>query len=239
VPILGNGGRQQYWITRDEFVESGAVDVEGVIDYLDGLYDPDSLPMFLPFYGFNESIPNGILELQEALDPERYEIVDLGTLMHLAGQVQLADPPAARPVNERWRPDCVRDLAVWSDLLNEPVVSVSEVGLRIEIPPNRTWAVVAIPDLLIPEDARRLTVRVADLQGESSTWIIKCYGDFGGVGHFSTWLPVGLGCRATEVDVPLTPQVLDAALNPMRQFQVGLVGEPGDSVVFEAIDFAP
>ncbi|HJN16864.1 MAG TPA: GxGYxYP family putative glycoside hydrolase, partial [Armatimonadota bacterium] len=140
VPILGHGEKQQYWITRDEFAERSEVNVEGVIEYLDGLYDPDQLPMFLPFYGFNESIPNGILELSRALDPEKYEIVDLGTLMHLASQVEPADPPPARPVNQRWTPELVRELAAWSDVMNGAIVSVTDDGLRIEIGEGTTWA---------------------------------------------------------------------------------------------------
>jgi hypothetical protein len=118
-------------------------------------------------------------------------------------------------------------------------VSVTDQGLKVEVAPGATWAVVAIPNLLLPPNARRLQVSVAELHGDKPDWIIKGYSDFVGLGTLSHWLPAGLGTRELTLSAPLTSDVLGAISQPLRQFQVGLEGQPGDYVVFKSLRFLP
>lgn len=210
------------------------------MNYLDSLYEPELLPRFVPFYGLLSNVVNGVAELSGMLDPAKYEIVDLGTMFHLASQAAkpaLASSSTPVASGKVWENSMVRDINAWTDHLNNPIVEVTEQGLRIEIPDDTTWALVAVCDLKLPPGAKKLRVRVSELHTGEGGWLMKCYGDFAGVGWMSHWLPVGFQTRALEADIPLTPQVLGALDSPMHQFQIGLVGKPHDYVIFDIIDF--
>ena len=144
-------------------------------------------------------------------------------------------PLAAEDVRE-WSADLVRDPRAWAP---DPSVTVSDEGVRVTIRTGGTWRMAAANGIRLPERVGEIRARVT-ARGGKGRWLLRVYGDLRGdgrprtVGFFGEEEPVG------DIRRPVDPRLVGP--NPRRQpfqVQVGLEGAPGDSVLFESLEFVP
>lgn len=139
----------------------------------------------------------------------------------------------------RWRAELLRDLEVWSFNWNDPKVGLSEKGLKVSVSPGRNWAVVAIPDLLLPP-AREVRVKVEEGRGRA---LVKLSGDWNGDGRwpgdFDDWV-FSLG-EGGEFRSPLPLYIQDSLSHgiPLRYLQLAVEGGEGSYAIFSDIEFLP
>ncbi|MHB8968849.1 MAG: protein kinase domain-containing protein [Pirellulaceae bacterium] len=105
LPVL-RAGDAYYWflqwgeLVRKNGADGWSLDYDKIIHFIEGSAASQAGPCFMEFYGLQNDLPDCIAELRAKLDPRQCEIVDLGTLMHLAAQVQpstLGLTPPAKP----------------------------------------------------------------------------------------------------------------------------------------------
>jgi hypothetical protein len=110
--------------------------------------------------------------------------------------------------------------------------------LRVEIGAGKTWAVAAIPNLLLPENGTDVRVRVSS-KSTGATWAVKLSGDWDQTGAWVDWLPFGVNSTTGEQTTDLDPKVIfDMDRRPLTYLQMAVQGNPGDYAVFEFLDFA-
>ncbi len=207
VPVLREPCATQYWMLNQRFVTHNnygdpekvrqfhkglRVNVEEFVKYLDELDHHVEKPYCFMAYGLQINLPSEVGRIQDALDAKRFEIVDMGTLCHLAGQVAprlkqeaaaMVDPkkfPAvAQPSADTvaWRPALLHDIDRWKPY-GKAVVSGGAAGLRLQIPAGSNDAAAALPGVMIPTSATRVRIRVSDIQG--CRWVLEMHGDFEG-----------------------------------------------------------
>jgi len=122
--------------------------------------------------------------------------------------------------------------------MNEALVRASEEGLRVEIAPGQPWAIAAVPNVLLPPEVGKIRVGVRELGGQGR-WLMRLYGDVKGTGALTTLGPFQDVTATGSVTMELDPRLLRLAHRPLLQVQLGLEGEPGDYVVFDALEFLP
>jgi hypothetical protein len=141
-----------------------------------------------------------------------------------------------------WTPDLVRPTEAWHIHMNEALVSGAPNGLRVEVAPGKTWAIASIPEFLIPDWARTLTIRVPELGG-GAKWSVKLLGDLNGDGHFDIhtehWLPLRAGSRRELLSVQLHPGLRQNLARPLERLELVVEGPPGAYAIFGEVSFAP
>jgi hypothetical protein len=141
-----------------------------------------------------------------------------------------------------WTPDLVRRTEAWHIHMNEALVSGAPNGLRVEVAPGKTWAIASIPEFLIPDWARTLTIRVPELGG-GAKWSVKLLGDLNGDGHFDIhtehWLPLRAGSRRELLSVQLHPGLRQNLARPLERLELVVEGPPGAYAIFGEVSFAP
>ncbi len=241
LPVIRHRWACSYWMTKGDLcrVKDGAmrIDIEGFKAFLDGIYESGNLPRFVTFYGMQENLPEELAKLDAALDHSRFEIIDYGTLFHLAAQVH---PPTLAPQTPAkakctWSPQLLGDAGAW-DRSNDARVDAADGGLRVEVAQGKTWAVAVLRDVQIPQDATHLDVRVGQLS-EGAHWVVKLSGDLDGFGLWDDDVPFGQSPYIGETTAGLSHRVRSALGRPLGGIQIGLAGPGGSSVVFEVLDF--
>ena len=96
----------------------------------------------------------------------------------------------AAPSLPQWSTDFLADPAGWPIRMNDAAVSKNGRGMKVAIAPGKTWAVAAIPGVLLPADAAEARVRIARIS-RRARWFIKLIGDFDRSGQPDTLLPFG------------------------------------------------
>jgi len=122
--------------------------------------------------------------------------------------------------------------------MNDALVAASADGLRVEIAPERTWAIAAVPGVGLPP--RVATVRVSvRAVGGGGQWLVRLYGALREGHRLLTFGPfqsmTGTGSFALDLD----PRLLRPGQDARLQVQVGLEGAPGAWAVFDALEFVP
>lgn len=226
VPLLREGNLH-YWHTCEKyFGPEFQLKAPAAVEFLNKVYEEQSKPHFFMVYGLQGNLPSEIVKLAAALDPTKFEIVDMGTLFHLARE---SAPP-------RWTRQMLRKTDLWSSL-NGALVSLADKGLRVEVAPGKTWGIATLPNVLLPREAAAVRVRVAELSG--GIWVVKLTGRFGLRTEAADWVPFD-GCAGTgdfgrELDKRVRAR--NVLREPLEGLQMGLSGGPGAYVVFELIDF--
>lgn len=205
VPVLREPCATQYWLVNKRFVTQHSyadpekvgrvravlkVDVAEFLKYLDELDHHVEKPYCLMVYGLQVNLPSEIAGIQDALDKRRFEIVDMGTLCHLAGQEAgrvkyeaaamldpkrnlAAVPPPAGTV--AWKPELLKDVARWRPY-GKSAVSTGSGGLRLQIPAGETSAAMELSGVLVPPSATRVRIRVSGVSG--CRWVLEMDGEF-------------------------------------------------------------
>lgn len=242
-PVL-SAGEGYYWMTTWGRIEGNhwIIDWPRLVEYLEAAYVSRDLPCFLEFYGLQNDLPEALGELKKRLDPERFEIVDLGTLMHLAAQAEPSrrgaeprPPEAAKTV--RWSDAAWRDASAWEGV-NGATVSATARGLRIKLAPGSRWGLARLPNVLLPADCNQMSMAVRSLTGGS--WVVKVQASFDAPNApLVDYIPFGefphLGSYSTTLD-PALQEMARAGL-PVQGLYIGCAGAPGAEVVFEDLDF--
>ncbi|MCX6360448.1 MAG: GxGYxYP family putative glycoside hydrolase [Armatimonadetes bacterium] len=244
-PVLSAGDAYYCMMTWGK-VEGNhwTIDWDKLLGYLNKVYAERGRPAFLEFYGLQNDLPEALGELRKRLDPERFEIVDLGTLMHLAAQA----PASRRGVAER--PAEVQTTAPlpWSNALwrraenwqgvNGATVTATARGIRVKLAPEAKWGLARLPGILLPACCGQMNMTVRSLTGGS--WVIKLQGRFDAPDSpLADYIPFGefphLGRYATTLDPAV--QEMARAGEPLEGLYIGCSGIPGAEVVFEDLAF--
>jgi hypothetical protein len=205
VPVLREPCATQYWLINPRFIthhnyadpEKVAqfrtvlkVNLDEFLKYLNELDQHVEKPYCLMAYGLQVNLPSEIARIQDALDKSRFEIVDMGTLCHLAGQeaqriaqdaADALDPkqyPAMGPQPPGavdWRPELLQDAARWQPA-GAATVSGSKLGLRLQIPAGCESAAVGLAGVMLPPSATRVRIRVSEITG--CRWVLEMDGEF-------------------------------------------------------------
>ena len=245
VPVL-SAGAAYYWMCRWGKIQGNHWDLDwkAITEYLNTLYETRPLPAYIEFYGLQNDIPDCLGELQKRLDPEKFEIVDLGTLMHLAGQTPpsslgLKALPAGggAPAARGWSQALWRDPANWEGL-NGATASATERGIEVQLAPGSNWGLLRLKDVVLPPGSNQMNMSVTALSGGS--WVIKIQDAYDAPnGPVADYIPFGefphLGRYATTLD-PALQEIIRAG-RPVRGISIGCSGVPGAQVVFEDLEF--
>lgn len=146
----------------------------------------------------------------------------------------------SRPEKPRipWSSDLLDREDVWSEHLNEALVSGTAAGLRVEIAPGKTWAIAAVSGVQLPEHTGKVRARVVE-KSDTARWLARIYGDLRDQGGAWTTGPIQDVLRTGEREVDIDPRILHVTDGVPLQVQVGLEGEPGDYAVFDLLEFLP
>ncbi len=137
-----------------------------------------------------------------------------------------------------WSSDLLGQADVWTDHLNEALVSRTVAGLRVEIAPGKTWAIAAISGVQLPEHTGKVRARVVE-QSDTARWLVRVHGDLRGQGGVWTTGPIQDVAKKGERVVDIDPRILHVTDGVPLQIQVGLEGESGDYAVFDLLEFLP
>ncbi len=141
-----------------------------------------------------------------------------------------------------WTPELIRQPEAWHIHMNEAIVSGGERGLRVEVAPGKTWGIAAIPEFVLPDDARQLTIGVTELGG-GGKWLVKLLGDLNGDGQFGEhtehWLPLREASGRKRLTVALHPGLRQVPGRPLERLELVVEGPPGAYAVFSELALAP
>ncbi len=147
-------------------------------------------------------------------------------------------PCEAQEDDTPWTPGLVRDEQRWKHGGDDASIAVVEKGLKVSVPPGRTWRIAAANRIRLPEHVGKIRLRVADL-GPGATWFMRVYGDLRTPGQPRT---VGFFQDETRTGVAtlvVDPRLLPQSDGPLLQVQLGVEGRPGDYVIFDSLEFLP
>lgn len=149
-----------------------------------------------------------------------------------------AFPCTAQDDGTLWTPRLIRDAARWVPGGDDASIAVVDKGLKVMVPPERTWRIAAADRIRLPEHVGKIRLRVAELGGEAR-WLMRVYGDLRAGGR-----PRTVGFFQDETRTGVVTLVIDRRLLPQEhrpklQVQLGLEGRPGDYVVFDSLEFLP
>jgi len=136
-----------------------------------------------------------------------------------------------------WNPESLKDAAAWPHSEKDALIAVTPSGLRVAVPPGRTWTIAAASRLLLPEDLGRIRVRIAEAGG-GARWFLRLYGELREPGQRHT-----VGVAQDEISVGERVFLLDPRLRTLThaplQLQLGVEGKAGAFAVFEDVAFLP
>lgn len=227
VPVVREAGGH-YWQTQKRFFNTANgyhLKVADAVGFFNDLYDHVPKPWYYMVYGLQDNIPGELVKLAAALDPAKFEIVDLGTLMHLAKR---SAPPL-------WDAAMIHHAKAWRPS-NGALVTAGPGGLQVKIAPGKAWAIATAVGLALPPEATRLRVKVSDVHG--GRWVVKMTGEFNEKPGQEDWVPMGEPATPGEVTVTIDKRVRAAmVLGKPISLQLGLSGSPGAYAVFQKVQF--
>ncbi|NQT39102.1 MAG: hypothetical protein HQ581_16505 [Planctomycetes bacterium] len=149
-----------------------------------------------------------------------------------------AFPCEAHEDGTRWTPRLIRDEPRWKHGGDDASITVVEKGLKVTVPPDRTWWIAAANRIRLPEHVGKIRLRIAEL-GPGTKWFMRVYGDLRTPGQPRT---VGFfqdETRTGVVTLAVDPRLLPQSDGPLLQVQLGVAGRPGAFVVFDSLEFLP
>ncbi len=255
LPVL-RAGDAYYWflrwgeLVRKNGADGWSLDYDKIIRFIEEARASRAEPCFIEFYGLQNDLPDCIAELREKLDPRLCEIVDLGTLMHLAAQVQPSTLDLAEPgdptVGEGVQP-AVGGTIPWTDKtwreagnwigLNGASVSQTPNGIKISLAKDQLWGLAQINSVRLPLNCTSLRMTIKSLTGGS--WVLKITDTFDPTGALRDYVPLGefphLGTYTQSIDPALVEIVRSG--RPLKSISIGCAGAAGAEVVFEDLSF--
>ncbi len=144
---------------------------------------------------------------------------------------------AGAPPALQWSEALLSRPSAWSDRMNGALVTPYRGALRVEIAPGCAWAIAAIPSVCLPPGTERVTASVRSLS-EGSRWLMRLFGDVRGTGRPATSSLAEQCARTGQTILEPDPRLMLLGHGQPVQLQLGIEGKPGDSVVFEGLEFA-
>jgi hypothetical protein len=155
------------------------------------------------------------------------------------GQDAVPAPPASvTPAGSPWSADLLQRAEAWTDRMNDAAVTASGEGLRVEVAPDRKWAIAAVPGVHLPDRVAAIRGNVRALGG-GGQWLMRVYGDLRQSGRTTTFGPFQSMTGAGPFALDLDPRLLRPGQGTLLQVQLGLEGDPGAWVVFDGLEFDP
>ena len=160
VPVIREGQGGSYWATRfcDNSGGKYVLNKQKLMDYLNTVYNEMPKPHYLEMYCLESNLPSVILEIQQFIDPNKFEIIDMGTMAHLAAQTPSnADKvPIKKPVGKTltWTSDLGRNAQAWKGL-DGAVVSSTGKGIKIKAAPNADFGWAVLENVVVSPTATR------------------------------------------------------------------------------------
>ncbi len=231
IPVIRYATNMNYWqLSEKPFWDANAnLKYDVYANYLNTVYSSVTKPWYLPAYGLQDRMLGQIVDfVKTRLDPNKFEVIDYGTMMHLAGL------PSG---TVDWNDNYIQDASKWSVRMNDALVSTSTNGLRVTIAPGKTWAVAAIPDLLVPAETKNIRVKVNTCTG--TKWVVKMSGDWDQTGGWTDWVAFYLDSNGDYAKLLPSSILFDLDRRPLKYLQIGLEGIAGNYVEFEFINFKP
>ena len=135
-----------------------------------------------------------------------------------------------------WNERLLGSIDTWTVPMNEPLVSVTDSGLRLETGPDKDWAVVAVPNVHLPPEASAIRITVSDISPDTY-WSVKLTSDLDGDGKpAEDWLPYS--SNLVETVTRKLHSVIRANVDtPLTLLQLAVEGTAGSYAVFENVDF--
>ncbi|MDP7190820.1 MAG: hypothetical protein QF553_03005, partial [Alphaproteobacteria bacterium] len=135
-----------------------------------------------------------------------------------------------------WNERLLGSIDTWTVPMNEPLVSVTDSGLRLETGPDKNWAVVAVPNVHLPPEASAIRITVSDISPDTY-WSVKLTSDLDGDGKpAEDWLPYS--SNLVETVTRKLHSVIRANVDtPLTLLQLAVEGTAGSYAVFENVDF--
>ncbi len=136
-----------------------------------------------------------------------------------------------------WSSALLRQAAPWTERMNDALVQAGPGGLRVEIASGRTWAIAGAPSIAVPRNAQAVRVHATALT--RGKWLMRLWGDLRGDGKMVTTGLFEAMASAGAATVPIDPRMVGGRGDTPIMVQLGIEGEPGGSVLFEAVEFVP
>jgi hypothetical protein len=139
-----------------------------------------------------------------------------------------------------WYPEMLKEDEHWT--AGSPTRTAGPDGLTVEVGEGHVFALAIVENIWLPRTAEQVEVTVSDLS-PGGKWVIKLWADFDRNGELEggtidVWAPWANMTETGTFVLDLPDYVLPARDQfPLHQLQLGLVGDPGDSVKFEYLDF--
>ncbi len=144
---------------------------------------------------------------------------------------------SAAPVRE-WSNALLAQPELWDQRMNGAVLLAEAGALRVEVAPEREWAIAGLSGVIIPAHCGGLRVTVAGLGG-GGKWLVRLYGDFDGTGQLRTIGVFQSEIRTGQVEIDIDPRGLGGEGLPPVMVQLGLEGPAGSWATFSGMDFLP
>jgi alpha-L-fucosidase len=158
---------QGYWFNK--FLTGDRKQVkEDIYQYLDEAYSGLPKPYYMLFYYLEDVVPERIMEIKNRLDPNKFEIIDMGTMAHLMKNSPncQADIKAAQiPKNSvTWNSEMAKQPEKWSTY-NDAKLEKTENGLRLIVPPGKSEAWIGIKNLVVPRNTTGIAFDLKKITG--------------------------------------------------------------------------
>ena len=179
----------------------------------------------------------GDLEYRGRLRLVKGVVVDYLTPVRYTPPIDAASPYGHLPVT-RWDEGLLGRLDTWTVPMNEPLVSAAESGLRLQTGSDKDWAVISVPNVVLPPEASAIRITVSDIS-PGTCWSVKLTSDLDGDGKpAEDWLPCSSNSAET-VSRRLHSVIRNNIRTPLTLLQLAVEGPAGSYATFEQIEFIP
>ncbi len=179
-------------------------------------------PADLQYHGRRRSVSGVVVDY---VAPSRY-----------AEYVPMDQPYGNRPTID-WNSETLSSAGPWTVHMNDPVVETTGEGLRLTVGGQRDWAVVAVPNVVLPDDISSIRAQATVLSG-TPTWSVKLTTDLDEDGKAEDWMPFS-SSRTEALERKMHSAVSTSHDRPLHLLQLAVEGPAGCTVLFNRIEFLP
>ncbi len=127
---------------------------EDFYQYLDEMYNGLPKPYYVLFYYMEDVVPDLILQIKNRIDPNKFEIVDMGTMAQMMKKIPTPDVIASKEIPQnaiKWNDKIAMEPEKWT-VHNNAKLEATERGLKLTVAPGQSEAWISISDIVVPKD---------------------------------------------------------------------------------------